>query len=174
MFFGSKRRKIAHAVLEQIRTDFAYVERLIGPLPPAVAIDQYVFGYLISTIASTTHLISDGKLSAEDKGFVIFHCIKGIFGGNAPSNEQITARTESGRTNPDFMRGVKTADKIMCTLAGILKYENDPEVVAARQEVRTLGKSLDFLDPGANENSKVASHLQARFYQYIVDHHGKS
>lgn len=174
MLFGSKRRKIAQAVLKQVQPEFAALERLIGPLPPGVASDQYVLGYLVASIGIITQTVSGGKIGAEDKGFVLFHCIKAIFGGNAPSNEQITNLIESGGAKPDFVRGAKAAEKIMCTIAGFPDYENDPEVVAAREEIRTVGKSLDFLTPGAAENTKVAGHLQAKlFNQYVVQRYGK-
>jgi len=172
VFFGSRRRKIAQAVLEQVQPQFTGLERVVGPLPPEVATDQYVLGYLIASIGIVTQMVSGGKISAEDKGFVIFDCTKAIFGGNAPSSEHVTSLMESG--HPEFLRGAKAAEKVMCTIAGFPDYENDPDVVAARHEARTVGKSLNFLSPGAGENANVAGNLQARlFNQYIVQRYGK-
>ena len=172
MLFGSKRQKIAQAVLKQVQPQFNGLERVVGTLPPEVATDQYVLGYLIASIGIVIQMVSGGKISTEDKGFVIFDCIKAVFGGNAPSIEHISNLTESG--HPDFLRGAKAADKIMCAIAGFPDYENDPDVVAARREACTLGKSLDFLSPGADENAKVAGHLQARLLnQYIVQRYVK-
>lgn len=53
-------------------------------------------------------------------------------------------------------------------------YESDSDVLAARHEARTVGKSLDFLNQEASENAKVAGHLQAKlFNQYIVNRYGR-
>lgn len=115
MYFGSKRRKITQAVLQQVQPQFSDLERVIGPLPPELATDQYVLGYLIMSIGIVTQMITGGKISAEDRGFVIFDCTKAVFGAATPSRERITNLTESG--HPDFLRGANAAEKIMCTIA---------------------------------------------------------
>ena len=173
MFFGSRRRKATKAVTDQIRPLFADIKRLIGPLPPEIANDKYVLGYIIAYIGLIMLVESDGRLSATDKGLVLFEGIKTALGDIAPSSEQLTTLLETENENADFVRGAEAAKKIMCVTLGWPDYDGDPEIAAARSGLLTAGKSLDFLTPGSSENIKVAGLLQSRlFFQYITQRYG--
>lgn len=174
MLFGSKRAKIAKAVIAEIAPQFTSMERLIGPLPPQIIYDPYLLGYLVCSTEIFTQIAGGGRLSLEDRGFILFEVVKSIFGKNTPTHAAFTTFSEAHQANPDFLRGAKAAEKIISTGAGFPDFAADPEVVAAREECRAGGKIFDSLIPGASENTKVASYLQFRlFNHYIQQRYGR-
>jgi len=72
----------------------------------------------------------------------------------------------------EFQKGATAALKIQSTLAGYPDFQNDPDVLAARDAVKRIGGSPDFIAPRADENSNVAAELlRALLYQHVIDHH---
>lgn len=176
MFFGSRKVKIAKAVVARIAPHFTGLERIIGPLPPQLIYDPYVLGYLTANIMIFTQITSGSRVTTEEHGFIFYEVVKSIFAQNAPTISALASFSEMHQTDPDFLRGAKAAEKILSTMAGFPNFMNDPDVLTARAALSRAGQDLESLMTfGASENSKIASLLQYRlFYRYVMDHYGNN
>jgi hypothetical protein len=177
MFFRAlKHKKIADAVLDQVQPFLGDVGRLLGAVPVGLPSDKYVLGFFCANIILEMQRVGAGSLDHVGKGTVLFLILQRLFGKGAVNEKEIGNLLNGLPTpNTDFQRGCDAAGKIQAAVSGRHKLQNDPDYLAAREVVRKAGSSLDLLNPGASEDSKIGGEmLRALYYQHLIEHHQKT
>jgi hypothetical protein len=172
MFFRAFRhKKIADTVLGQVAPFLNVVSNLGRVVPARLASDKYVLGFLTGNIGMEMQRAGAASLDAVGKGTVMSLVVNTLF-GKGVVNEPALTDLMLGVPAPDaeFSRGLEAAAKIYAAASGRHKLQNDPDYLAAKDVVQRAGESLDFITPGAGEDSKIAGQmLRMLFYQRVVD-----
>jgi hypothetical protein len=102
--------------------------------------DPYVFGYLSAVamhIADTANAeLFQNKLSIDDRARVARGAVVGI-AGISIAKYRATERQISQR-KPEFLEGMRQANKMVAVMFGRLGAEDDPEVAKAFEAALTL------------------------------------
>jgi hypothetical protein len=121
------------------------------------------------TIGITQQQVSQSPLSAEDKGTILFLVLSALFGEGAINAREIgDLLTGFPAKDEQFTKGNLAAYKIQQAAVGA-SMANDPDVAAAREVVKKIGSSMDFLGTAGGENSQIAGQLlKILFYDPII------
>jgi hypothetical protein len=177
MFFrAAKHKKIVDAVLDQVHPLLHVLDRFLGSAPTGLASDKYILGFFCANIGIEMQRAGAGSLDHVGKGTVLFLILQQLFGKGAVNQKEIGDLLNCLPTpNTDFQRGVDAAGKIQAAASGRHKLQNDPDYLAAREVVRRAGGSMDFIEPGASEDSKIAGEMmRALYYEYVIGHYRKA
>lgn len=176
LFRALKHKKIADAVLGQVAPLLNVVNRFGDVEPPRLAPDKYVLGFLSANIGIEMQRAGAASLDAVGKGTVLSLVVRALFGPGVVNEPQLTDLMLGVPTpNEEFRRGMEAAAKIQAAASGRHKLQGDPDYLAAKDVVQRAGGSLDFVTPGASEDSKIAGQmLRALFYQHVIDKHQKT
>jgi hypothetical protein len=114
-----------------------------------------------------------GSLDHIGKGTVLFLILQQLFGKGAVDHKEVGDLLNGvPAPNMDFQRGRDAAAKIQAAASGRHKLQNAPDYLAAREVKKKAGRSLDFVNPGASGDSKIAGEMiRALYYQHVIDHH---
>lgn len=171
MFFKAwKLKKVADGVLAQVQPDVRAIAQLLGGIPESLVSNHYVLGYFCVSIGIAMQRASREKLTSEDQGKVLFLVMDYLFAGHRPDHALLASLLGGANKSEEFTKGATAANKVLATAAGFSDFQNDADVLAAREVVRRAGDSLEYLAPGASENSKVSGELlRALLYQVVMD-----
>jgi hypothetical protein len=177
MFFRAlKHKRIADAVLGQVHPFINDLDRLLGSVPAGLASDKYVLGFFCANIGVEMQRAATGPLAPVEQGIILSLVLQQLFGRGAVNDKEI-GDLLNGRPqmNDEFKRGAESAFKIQAAASGRHKLQDDPDFLAAREVVRQQGRALDFVAPGASEDSKIAGEmLRVLYYQHVIDQHQKA
>jgi hypothetical protein len=177
MFFRAlKHKRIADAVLGQVHPFINDINRLLGSIPAGLASDKYILGFFCASIGVEMRRAAPGPLAPVEQGLILSLVLQQLFGPGAVNDKEIGDLLNSVPTpNEEFKRGAESALKIQAAASGRHKLQDDPDFLAAREVVRQHRGALDFVAPGASEDSAIAGEmLRALYYQHVIDLHQKA
>lgn len=172
MFF--KRSRATKAATDAVRPFIRCIEG-IGGIPPGFWDDPYVLGFLTAYIRQFAKLSTRGKIGGDDLGMVYGDVFEAISG---QSWEPIARRSlelqNSG--NADYAKGFDNALKVFSVCFGQKHYDDDPDVIKARELSNQLGDfGLRSTTGGPmNETARVGGTLQdILFYRVVFERLGE-
>jgi hypothetical protein len=135
MFGAFRIAKAQQACVNALRPMIARPQAL-SPWPPKFWQDPYVLGFVVGTIALMSRLTTNNKLTTEQKGHVQLGTFKDL-GGYTPD---LIDRLETfmREQNPDYVQGIKNADKVNAYILG--GNFTDPDVERATGLARGSGR----------------------------------
>src|SRR5271167_1169863 len=142
-----KHKKIADAVLARVQPDLVIISRLVGGSPETFVSDKYVLGYFCISVGIATRQVSKKTLSILEQGQILMLVMDHMFKPRPPDHAVLGSLLNGTPKDMEFQKGATAALKIQSTLAGYPDFQNDPDVLAARDAVKRIGGSPDFIAP---------------------------
>ncbi len=154
--FGITRRK---ATATAIQATFPIIKTLeiSGPLPSQFWSNPYALGYLYWTIGAFAKAATSGKVAGQDMGRCLIDTFTKISGRNGSEITRLTTDMASQQV-PDFVCGMRDAEKVIAVTYGSRDFDNDPDVISAVAIADAMGNSLDFLG-SSDRRTKIAGAL---------------
>lgn len=170
--FGGKRRRATKMALEAVQPILRTLE-MSGGIPSGFWDDPYVLGYLGGTAAIFAKMTTQGKIAGESLGQVMITVYETLSGLDGVEISKKVLLLQSSN-DKDFLKGLGNADKTICVAYGIEGYEDDPDVVEAKELVKKMGPDFAFLGE-TTEAAQISGCLtQMLFYQVVRDRLGEA
>ena len=172
MFF--KRARATKAARDAVRPFIRAIEQ-VGGIPSGFWDDPYVVGFLTAYINQFAKLSTRGKISDDDLGMVIIDVFEVISGQSAEPIARRGLELQNSR-DADYAKGVDNALKVFSVCFGQKHYDNDPDVIKARELSNQLGDfGLRSATGGPmSETARVGGTLQNMlFYQIVFERLGE-
>lgn len=165
--FGSTRRKATAAATEAVSPLVRTLE-FGGELGKRFWSDPYALGFISFSITAVAKVATNGKIKSADLG----RCLQDVLAVlTTQPPESIMERINhlTATNNPDFLLGLKNADKIIFYSLGDDIFDDDPDVQRASRDAAAMGNSLDLAGP-TDQRVRTISCLQRDLFFNRVRH----
>ena len=164
--FGGKKRKTTNEVTQALQPLIHTLESTTG-LPRGFWEDAYVLGFMTGSIAATLAMFASRDKLGDDLGNVFTAVFDGLAGGGGKDIMK-RARLFDDEQNRDFLRGTRNAHKVISVTFGLPGYEDDPDVIRAREMSAALEPMMSFTFGHTPEASAVGGTLQKKLFLDVV------
>ncbi len=155
--FGRGRRKTTAHVVEEIRPLIAVYQHLYG-LPAGFWHDEFVLGFIGFLISFHTNVTSKYKLSAEEKGYLLYDTFGALshMNGKAIADEYVRLASSHPK-DPMFEQGADNA--VACAYFSIGKVSEHSRQWVEQAEQRAAAFSAE-----TDTNAVLGALIQLLFY----------
>jgi hypothetical protein len=116
--FGNRRKKVTAQTIEMARQPLAILQDNYG-LPPKFWADEFVLGYFGTTIGFLSHMLGEGKLDHEDKGFILIETFTALSNMNGKAiADRATELAQSNPKSEDFELGADNGSIVTLAVFG--------------------------------------------------------
>lgn len=139
--FGGRRKKATKYTVASIRPLISTIQHLQG-LPPFFWEDEFVLGFVSFTIRFRSDELTGGRLSTEDKGFVLIDAFTELSNMNGTSiARNVTNLATQDPKSPDFERGADYASYCCLASAGKMSEQGMPYFEQAKEMAAAQGEA---------------------------------
>ncbi len=171
--FGGKRRRAQEAALEAVQP-FVTAIASTGGIPTGFWEDPFVLGFFNGCISAFAKLATQGKIAGVDLGLVLMSVYDSVTGGNGRETG-LRAHTFIEKQEPDFIRGLDNAIKLVAFTYGLADLSDDPDVIEATKVHEAVDASLSGITGPISETSAVAGALShILFYDVVQERFGET
>jgi hypothetical protein len=167
VFFSKARKwkRIADAVLGEVRPLTMLAEQQTGKKISVLSEDNYCLGFITGLSAITARRVGE-NLSHEDSGTILFLVIDQIYGKDVIDQRRLRdLLNRIPEPDPVFIKGFECAGKIQILLYGRHKLHDDPDYKQALEAVRRgAGHAMNLVSPHSTEDGHVAALLMNQYF----------
>lgn len=162
--FGKKKDEaVVDAACSKLRPLFGVLEHRLGRMPPELARDPYVLGYVVGSATIFAQVETSGRASTELRGLVALAALQTAFASLGMTVQQASAGMQLIAGNAEAKRGSNAADLVIGVAAGKTDRDSEPEIVAAKRAVAEMPASVKQM-LGGNERSLLMNELQEQLF----------
>ena len=141
-------------------------------LPKGFWQDPYVLGFMSNCLKTLATLATGGQIDGSELAEVVLSSFKELSGqdGDAIADMVIALGKSKDR---DFALGFENAEKFMCIAHGIPGFEDDPDVLKARQLGAAMSADLGAVGPITPQAETSTMLFKMLFYDVVLKRLGK-
>jgi hypothetical protein len=164
IMFGMTRRRATRTAVEAV-LPFIRVLKMTDGIPDGFWDDPYVLGIVSGSISIFAKLSTNGRIAGDDLGAVLIDTFSIISEQDGvPIIRRVLAFQDA--SDPDFLLGVKNADKMVSYAYGDTGYDNDPDVIHAKRIAKATA-SLQITGPISPDAAIAGALQQILFYDMV-------